>query len=65
VSQLHARAMQRLRKLLSQETPLPAAPVARPAAPKPARPRLAHCAPKRPVTARLRRPAPIREKRVA
>jgi len=65
VSQLHARAMQRLRKVLSQETPLPAAPVARPAAPKPARPRLAHCAPKRPVTARLRRPAPIREKRVA
>jgi len=65
VSQLPARAMQRLRKLLSQETPLPAAPVARPAAPKPARPRLAHCAPKRPVTARLRRPAPIREKRVA
>jgi RNA polymerase sigma factor for flagellar operon FliA len=65
VSQLHARAMQRLRKLLSQETPLPAAPVAKPAAPKPARPRLAHCAPKRPVTARLRRPAPIREKRVA
>ena len=62
VSQLHARAMQRLRALMGGESPAPKIPK-----PKPARPRLAHAAPrKRQIAAALpRRPEQVPQTRVA
>jgi DNA-binding CsgD family transcriptional regulator len=61
VSQLHARAMQRLRSLMVAQ---PAAAKTAPA--KPARPRLAHTAPRRrQIAATLARPAEHVQRRVA